>query len=37
MRIVSHDPEPPLNAEEYIPASGGLFRDTDIHDFDVLH
>jgi myo-inositol 2-dehydrogenase/D-chiro-inositol 1-dehydrogenase len=36
MRIVSHDPEPPPNAEEYIPASGGLFRDTHIHDFDVL-
>jgi myo-inositol 2-dehydrogenase/D-chiro-inositol 1-dehydrogenase len=29
-----HDPAPPHEA--YIPASGGLFRDFSIHDFDVL-
>lgn len=34
LRLATHDPEPP--PEEYIPASGGIFRDLHIHDFDVL-
>lgn len=34
MRLAGHDPAPPH--EDYIPASGGLFRDFSIHDFDVL-
>jgi myo-inositol 2-dehydrogenase/D-chiro-inositol 1-dehydrogenase len=33
VRLATHDPEPP---EEYIPASGGIFRDLHIHDFDIL-
>jgi myo-inositol 2-dehydrogenase/D-chiro-inositol 1-dehydrogenase len=32
--LAGHDPEPPH--EGYIPASGGLFRDFSIHDFDVI-
>jgi len=32
--LVGRDPAPPH--ESYIPASGGLFRDFSIHDFDVL-
>ena len=34
IRLAGHDPEPPHEA--YIPASGGLFRDFSIHDFDVI-
>jgi myo-inositol 2-dehydrogenase/D-chiro-inositol 1-dehydrogenase len=34
VRLAGHDPEPPH--ESYIPASGGLFRDFSIHDFDIL-
>src|SRR5215210_6044163 len=34
LRLATHDPEPP--PEEYISASGGIFRDLHIHDFDVL-
>jgi myo-inositol 2-dehydrogenase / D-chiro-inositol 1-dehydrogenase len=34
VRMAGHDPAPPH--ESYIPASGGLFRDFSIHDFDVL-
>jgi len=34
VRLAGHDPAPPH--ESYIPASGGLFRDFSIHDFDVL-
>jgi myo-inositol 2-dehydrogenase/D-chiro-inositol 1-dehydrogenase len=34
VRLATHDPEPP--PEEYIPASGGIFRDLHIHDFDIL-
>ena len=34
LRLATHDPEPP--PEEYIPTSGGIFRDLHIHDFDVL-
>jgi myo-inositol 2-dehydrogenase/D-chiro-inositol 1-dehydrogenase len=34
IRMAGHDPAPPH--ESYIPASGGLFRDFSIHDFDVL-
>ncbi len=34
LRLASHDPEPPH--EEYIPTSGGIFRDLHIHDFDIL-
>lgn len=34
IRLATHDPEPP--PEEYIPSSGGIFRDLHIHDFDVL-
>lgn len=34
VRLIAHDHEPPPDA--YIPASGGLFRDSSIHDFDAL-
>jgi myo-inositol 2-dehydrogenase/D-chiro-inositol 1-dehydrogenase len=34
LRLAGHDPAPPHEA--YIPASGGLFRDFSIHDFDVI-
>lgn len=34
VRLIAHDHEPPPDA--YIPVSGGLFRDSSIHDFDVL-
>jgi myo-inositol 2-dehydrogenase / D-chiro-inositol 1-dehydrogenase len=34
IRLAGHDPAPPHEA--YIPASGGLFRDFSIHDWDVL-
>jgi len=34
VRLATHDPEPP--PEEYVAASGGIFRDLHIHDFDVL-
>src|SRR5918995_2862364 len=34
LRLATHDPYPP--PEEYIPASGGIFRDLHIHDFDIL-
>jgi myo-inositol 2-dehydrogenase/D-chiro-inositol 1-dehydrogenase len=34
IRLAGHDPAPPHEA--YIPASGGLFRDFSIHDFDVI-
>jgi myo-inositol 2-dehydrogenase/D-chiro-inositol 1-dehydrogenase len=34
MRLATHDPEPP--PEDYIPSSGGIFKDLHIHDFDVL-
>src|SRR3990172_3271779 len=34
VRLAGHDPAPPH--EDYIPASGGLFRDFSIHDFDVI-
>lgn len=33
-RLAGHDPAPP--AEAYIPASGGLFRDFSVHDFDII-
>jgi myo-inositol 2-dehydrogenase / D-chiro-inositol 1-dehydrogenase len=33
-RLAGHDPAPPH--EDYIPVSGGLFRDFSIHDFDVI-
>ncbi|WP_284744688.1 inositol 2-dehydrogenase [Amycolatopsis sp. RTGN1] len=33
LRLTSRDPEPPPRA--YVAASGGLFRDMTIHDFDV--
>jgi myo-inositol 2-dehydrogenase/D-chiro-inositol 1-dehydrogenase len=33
-RLATHDPAPPH--EEYIAASGGIFRDLHIHDFDAL-
>ncbi|MDP9260257.1 MAG: Gfo/Idh/MocA family oxidoreductase [Actinomycetota bacterium] len=33
-RAATHDPTPP--AESYIAASGGIFRDLHIHDFDAL-
>ena len=32
--LAGHDPAPPH--EDYIPRSGGLFRDFSIHDFDAL-
>ncbi len=34
VRLAGHDPAPPH--EGYVPASGGIFRDLHIHDFDVL-
>ena len=34
LRLASHDPDPPH--DEYIPTSGGIYRDLHIHDFDVL-
>jgi myo-inositol 2-dehydrogenase / D-chiro-inositol 1-dehydrogenase len=34
VRMAGHDPRPPHEA--YIPASGGIFRDFGIHDFDAL-
>jgi myo-inositol 2-dehydrogenase/D-chiro-inositol 1-dehydrogenase len=34
VRLIAHDHEPPPDA--YIPGSGGLFRDSSIHDFDAL-
>lgn len=34
IRLAGHDPAPPH--EGYIAASGGLFRDFSIHDFDVI-
>lgn len=33
LRLAGHDPEPPH--ESYIPASGGLFQDFSVHDFDA--
>jgi myo-inositol 2-dehydrogenase/D-chiro-inositol 1-dehydrogenase len=34
VRAATHDPAPP--AREYIAASGGMFRDLVIHDFDAI-
>ena len=34
IRMAGHDPAPPH--EEYIPVSGGIFRDFSVHDFDAL-
>jgi myo-inositol 2-dehydrogenase/D-chiro-inositol 1-dehydrogenase len=34
VRLIAHDHEPP--PEAYIRVSGGLFRDSSIHDFDAL-
>ncbi len=34
VRMAGHDPAPP--PEDYIPVSGGLFRDFSVHDFDIL-
>jgi myo-inositol 2-dehydrogenase/D-chiro-inositol 1-dehydrogenase len=34
VRLIAHDHEPPPDG--YIPLSGGLFRDSSIHDFDAL-
>lgn len=34
VRMAGHDPAPPH--EQYIPQSGGLFRDFSVHDFDAL-
>lgn len=34
VRLIAHDHTPP--PDDYIPASGGLFRDSSIHDFDAL-
>jgi myo-inositol 2-dehydrogenase/D-chiro-inositol 1-dehydrogenase len=34
VRLIAHDHRPP--PDEYIPISGGLFRDSSIHDFDAL-
>ncbi len=33
VRLIAHDQAPPPDA--YIPVSGGLFRDSSIHDFDI--
>jgi myo-inositol 2-dehydrogenase/D-chiro-inositol 1-dehydrogenase len=34
VRLIAHDHEPP--PEAYIATSGGLFRDSSIHDFDAI-
>lgn len=34
VRLVAHDEAPP--PDDYIPRSGGIFRDSTIHDFDAL-
>jgi myo-inositol 2-dehydrogenase/D-chiro-inositol 1-dehydrogenase len=34
VRLIAHDHEPP--PDNYVPTSGGLFRDSSIHDFDAL-
>lgn len=34
VRLIAHDHTPPPDA--YIPVSGGLFRDSSIHDFDAF-
>jgi myo-inositol 2-dehydrogenase/D-chiro-inositol 1-dehydrogenase len=34
VRLAGHDPAPPH--DDYIPQSGGIFRDFSIHDFDIL-
>lgn len=34
LRLIAHDADPP--PEAYIPTSGGLFRDSSVHDFDEL-
>ena len=34
VRLIAHDHTPP--PDSYIPVSGGLFRDSSIHDFDAL-
>ncbi len=34
VRLIAHDHQPPPDA--YIPSSGGLFRNSSIHDFDAL-
>ncbi|HEY6058880.1 MAG TPA: extracellular solute-binding protein, partial [Candidatus Limnocylindrales bacterium] len=34
VRLIAHDHEPP--PDDYVPVSGGLFRDSSIHDFDAL-
>lgn len=34
VRLIAHDHQPP--PDDYIPISGGLFRDSSIHDFDAL-
>lgn len=34
VRLIAHDHTPPPDG--YIPVSGGLFRDSSIHDFDAL-
>jgi myo-inositol 2-dehydrogenase/D-chiro-inositol 1-dehydrogenase len=33
VRLVAHDAEP--SPEQYIPSSGGIFRDMHVHDFDL--
>jgi myo-inositol 2-dehydrogenase/D-chiro-inositol 1-dehydrogenase len=33
IRVAGHDPYPPH--DDYIPGSGGIFRDLHIHDFDI--
>src|SRR6266852_4923920 len=33
VRLATHDPKPP--PEEYVAASGGIWRDLAIHDFDI--
>jgi myo-inositol 2-dehydrogenase / D-chiro-inositol 1-dehydrogenase len=33
VRMAGHDPRPPH--DDYIPGSGGIFRDLHIHDFDI--
>jgi myo-inositol 2-dehydrogenase / D-chiro-inositol 1-dehydrogenase len=35
VRAATHDPAPP--PEPYVAASGGIFRDLHIHDFDAVH